>query len=62
MAEIIEYKCPNCDGIITFDSQSQKMKCQYCGTELSVEAIQSYNQALITIELATTQRKRMGYT
>ena len=26
MAEIIEYKCPNCDGIITFDSQSQKMK------------------------------------
>ena len=46
MAEIIEYKCPNCDGIITFDSQSQKMKCQYCGTELSVEAIQSYNQAL----------------
>lgn len=24
MAEIIEYKCPNCDGIITFDSQSQK--------------------------------------
>ena len=39
MAEIIKYKCPNCDGIITFDSQSQKMKCQYCGTELSVEAV-----------------------
>lgn len=48
MANMIEYKCPSCDGIMTFDSQSQKMKCQYCQTEFSIEAIQSYNEALKT--------------
>lgn len=50
MAEIIEYKCPHCDGIMTFDTKSQNIKCQYCQTEFSVEAIQSYNHALTKYE------------
>ena len=37
MSEIKEYKCPACGGTMEFDSKSQKMKCPYCDTEISVE-------------------------
>ena len=37
MPEIKEYKCPACGGAMEFDSKSQKMKCPYCDTEISVE-------------------------
>ena len=39
MAELNEYKCPNCGGAITFDSSLQKMKCPYCDTEFEMEAL-----------------------
>ena len=35
MGDIKTYKCPNCDGAITFDATAQKMKCPYCKTELN---------------------------
>ena len=34
MSVLQEYKCPCCDGAITFDSTIQKMKCPYCGKEI----------------------------
>lgn len=46
MAVVQEFKCPCCDGAITFDSTSQKMKCPYCDTEFDVETIQAYHQEL----------------
>ena len=36
MANTINYKCPNCGGIIEFDSATQSMKCPYCDSEFSV--------------------------
>lgn len=39
MAVLQEFKCPNCNGAITFASDSQNMKCPYCDTEFRVEAI-----------------------
>lgn len=36
MAKLLEYKCPACGGLMTFDSVSQKMKCQSCGTEMDI--------------------------
>lgn len=42
MAVLQEFKCLNCNGAITFDSDSQKMKCPYCDAEFDVAAIQSY--------------------
>ena len=39
-------KCPNCDGAIEFDTQSQKMKCPYCDAEFEMEALQAYNMEL----------------
>ena len=32
MVEVKEYKCPNCEGQLKFDSQTQKLKCQSCGS------------------------------
>lgn len=46
MSELMEYKCPCCDGVVEFDSASQKMKCPYCDTEFDVEALQSRDEIL----------------
>ena len=48
MADILEYKCPHCNGALTFDSSIQKMKCPYCDSEIDVEALKDYDQDLIT--------------
>lgn len=46
MADVLEYKCPNCGGAITFDSGLQKMKCPYCDAEFEMEALKKYDEAL----------------
>lgn len=46
MADIQEYKCPNCGGTLTFDSATQKMKCPYCDSEIDVEALKDYDNTL----------------
>ncbi len=46
MAEIQEYKCPNCGGAVTFDSTLQKMKCPYCDSEFEIDALKEHDQAL----------------
>lgn len=45
MSEIKEYKCPACGGTMEFDSTSQKMKCPYCDTEISVEEYEALNES-----------------
>lgn len=42
-AELTTYKCPKCDGAITFDANTQKLVCPYCGTELNVEDVKAFN-------------------
>lgn len=44
MADINEYKCPACGGTMEFDSSSQKMKCPYCDTEMSIEAFEKLQE------------------
>ena len=46
MADIQEYKCPNCGGTLTFDSTTQKMTCPYCDSEIDVEALRDYDNGL----------------
>ena len=46
MSQLLEYKCPCCDGAIEFDTSSQKLKCPYCGTEFDIDTIASYNEDL----------------
>ena len=42
--ELKNYKCPNCNGVITFDPNAQKLVCPSCGTELNVESVIAFNQ------------------
>ena len=46
MPSILEYKCPNCGGALHFDSDVQSMKCPFCGTELEMENVEAYAEAL----------------
>ena len=32
-----EYECPACGGVMEFDAPSQKLKCLYCDTAITVE-------------------------
>ena len=36
---VTAFKCPCCGAELTFSSEAQKMACEYCGTELDVEAV-----------------------
>ena len=44
MADILEYKCPCCGGVITFDSGIQKMKCPYCDTEFEMDTLKEFEE------------------
>ncbi len=44
MSDVMEYKCPACDGAMEFDSKSQKLKCPYCDTEISISEFQASPQ------------------
>lgn len=46
MADLFEYKCPCCGGIIEFDIEIQKPKCPYCDTEFELEALKGYDEDL----------------
>lgn len=46
MSVLQEYKCPNCNGAIQFDSNTQKMKCPYCDSEFDVEALAARDEIL----------------
>ncbi len=46
MAEVFEYKCPCCGGALSFDADSQMVKCPYCDTEFDPKSLMSFDQGL----------------
>jgi len=54
--EIKEYKCPNCNGTVQFDSSSQNMKCPYCDAEFQIAALEEYQK-----ELAVQEKDTFGW-
>lgn len=56
MPVLQEFKCPCCDGGIEFDSESQNMKCPYCGTEFEVATLMTYQK-----ELDSQQQDQMDW-
>ena len=34
------YKCPSCGGKVDYNSENHKWKCEYCGSEFSLEEMQ----------------------
>ncbi|MDR1432714.1 MAG: hypothetical protein LBI99_11440 [Propionibacteriaceae bacterium] len=43
---LLEYKCPNCAGAITFDANAQQMVCPYCNTAIDVAALRQADATL----------------
>jgi len=43
---LLEYKCPNCDGAVNFDTGTQQMKCPFCDSEFDVEALKNLDDAI----------------
>ena len=60
MSDIMEYKCPACGGAMEFDSKSQKMKCPYCDSEMSVEEFQQMQQGKEAGKAADQQETAAG--
>lgn len=46
LADLLEYKCPCCGGKLEFNSDVQQMKCPYCDSEFSIEAMQEHDAAI----------------
>lgn len=46
MADVKEYKCPNCGGALNFDSSLQKVKCPFCDTEFEMDILKQYDEDL----------------
>ena len=44
--ELMEYKCPNCDGAVNFDASSQQMKCPFCDSEFDVDVLEKHKESL----------------
>lgn len=43
-AQITNYQCPACGGPLHFDSETQKLKCDYCGSVFTPAEITEYYQ------------------
>ncbi len=46
MTDLMQYKCPCCGAPISFDTASQKLKCEYCSNEFDIETLKSVDEAL----------------
>ena len=46
MAELLEYKCPCCNGALEFDPGLQKIKCPYCDTEFALDTFKALDEAM----------------
>lgn len=41
---VVNYQCPNCTAGLTFDSKTQKMVCEFCGSSFTVEELEAQKQ------------------
>ncbi|MBE6598448.1 MAG: hypothetical protein E7638_03285 [Ruminococcaceae bacterium] len=51
------YKCPCCDAALPFSAETGNMKCEYCDSELDMEAVREYNEDRINSESARAEAK-----
>ncbi len=46
MDELIEYKCAKCGGTLVFDSNLQKLRCEFCGSLFTAEELKALQNEL----------------
>ncbi len=49
MAAVLEFECPACGGGLQFSPQSQAVRCPFCETEFSVDALEELNRSKHTV-------------
>lgn len=47
MSNQMEYKCPACGGVLTFDSLSQHLKCSFCNSTYNLDRLESQEPASV---------------
>ncbi len=60
---VTAFKCPCCGAELTFSSEAQKMACEYCGTELDVEAVSELSrneQSSDDMDWSTSSQSTVG--
>ena len=43
---LMEFKCPNCDGGVQFDANTQKMQCPFCDSEFCPNEMRALDEAM----------------
>ncbi len=46
MAELLEYKCPCCNGSLEFSPTLQQIKCPWCDTEFALDTFKALDEAI----------------
>lgn len=54
---VISYKCPNCDGELIFDPNTQQYKCEYCNSMFTQEEVDAMDKAQSTEQQDTTNEE-----
>lgn len=60
MADTMEYKCPSCGGSMEFDSNTQKLKCPFCATEVAIEEWEDVQEEQAGMQQGDTCWEAMG--
>ncbi len=50
MAQLIQHKCPACGASIEFNTESQKMSCPFCDSELDIAALLAVDEELNNVQ------------
>ena len=62
-APVMEYKCPCCDAGLKFETEAQKLSCEYCGNSFDLETIAVYNEDTKSAESFNwTEREASDWT
>ena len=62
MAGMLEYKCPACGAGIEWSPGAQNMECPYCGTVLTIDALQTSQEHIAQIKDEKTDWDKEGGT
>ena len=57
MSELKEFKCPNCEGRLQFDTDSQKLKCPYCDGVFDPELARQRNSSSLMPHISEHEKK-----
>ena len=57
----LETKCPACGASISFNPKAGKWKCEYCGSEFTLEEMQKESNSSATKKITKLQKKKTKF-